>query len=159
MIVNRKDLAWFLTSIKHHNKDISDADLIEQLAKYMETNPSCIDIDGVSNNGRYSYSTVGYGVFSLLGEFYRMGRVEIFDKENDTGYAINEGTYCMPHIAASQFEDFIESIETEFPICIEIGSVKECSNAVSDKLGIPVDKLNDTDTKKEFYKKKHEKDN
>ena len=159
MIVNRKDIAWFITSIKHKNKDISDVDLVEELAKYMETNPSCIDIDGVSNKGRYSYSTVGYGVFSLLGEFYRMGRVEIFDKENDTGYAINEGTYCMPFVAASQFEDFIESIETEFPICIEIGSVKECSNAVSDKLEIPVDKLNDTDTKKEFYKKKYEKNN
>ena len=84
-----------------------------------------------------------------------MGRVEIFDKENDTGYAINEGTYCMPHIAASQFEDFIEAIETEFPICIEIGSVKECSQAVSEKLEIPVDKLNDMETKKEFYKNKH----
>ena len=79
MIINRKDIAWFITSIKHTNKDISDADLVEQLAKYMETNPSCIDMDGVPNKGRYSYSTVGYGVFSLLGEFYRMGRVEIFD--------------------------------------------------------------------------------
>lgn len=155
MIVNRKDIAWFITSIKHNNKDISDSDLAEQLSCYIETNPACIDLDGVPNEGRYSYSTVGYGLFSLLGEFYRMGRVEIFDKENDTGYAINEGTYCMPHIAASQFEDFIEAIETEFPICIEIGSVKECSQAVSEKLEIPVDKLNDMETKKEFYKNKH----
>ena len=66
MIINRKDIAWFITSIKHTNKDISDADLAEQLAKYMETNPSCIDMDGVPNKGRYSYSTVGYGVFTKL---------------------------------------------------------------------------------------------
>lgn len=103
---------------------------------------------------RFTYSTVGYGVFSLLGERYRMGRIEIFDREEDSGYAVNEGTYCMPFEAAAKFEEFIEALGTEYPINIEIGSHKECQNAVSEELGIPVDKLNDTDTKKAFYKKK-----
>jgi hypothetical protein len=158
MVVNRKDLAWFITSIKHNNKDISDADLVEQLAGYMETSPSCVDMKGVSNKGRYWYSTVGYGVFSLLGEFYRMGRVEIFDREDTSGYAIGEGTYCMPHIAAAQFEDFIQSLQTDFPLCIELGSVKQCSKAVSERLEIPVDKLNDLETKKDFYKNKYKEE-
>jgi hypothetical protein len=122
----------------------------------METNPGCIDMDGVSNPGRYSYSTVGYGVFSLLGERYRMGRIEIFDNQSESGYAVDEGTYCIPFVAASQFEDFIESLETDLPINIEIGSHQWCQQAVSEELGIPVDNLNDLETKKEFYRKKND---
>jgi hypothetical protein len=94
-------------------------------------------------------------VFSLLGEKYRMGRVEIFDEKDDSGYAIDEGTYCMPFIAANQFEDFIESLETEYPIQISIGSVKQCAQAVSEELGIPEDMLNDMETKKAFYSEKY----
>jgi len=104
---------------------------------------------------RFTYSTVGYGVFSLLGERYRIGRIEIYDKEDDSGYATNEGTYCMPFEAAQKFEDFIEALETEHPICIEIGSIKECEYAVSEELNIPLNKLNDLETKKEYYKKKY----
>ena len=58
MIVNRKDLKWFLTSIRHDNKDISDDDLIEQLAKYMETNPSCIDMDVVSDTAKLYHPVI-----------------------------------------------------------------------------------------------------
>ena len=46
-------------------------------------NPACVDKDGVARSGRFYYSTVGYGVFSLLGERYRMGRIEIFDKDGN----------------------------------------------------------------------------
>ena len=106
-------------------------------------------------NKRFSYSTVGYGVFSLLGEYYRMGRIEIWDTENDSGFASNEGTYCMPFETAAKFEDWIESLETDFPIQLSMGSVDQCAVAVSDKLGIPVDKLNDMETKKIFYKEKY----
>ncbi len=71
---------------------------------------------------RYSYSTVGYGVFSLLGERYRMGRIEVFDREDESGYQVHEGFYCMPFEAAAKFEDFIEALETDLPIHLEIGS-------------------------------------
>jgi hypothetical protein len=103
---------------------------------------------------RFSYSTVGYGVFSLLGEFYRMGRIEIYDKENDSGFASGEGTYCMPFEAAAKFEDWIEELNTDLPIQFDVGSVDECSYEVSKKLKIPKDKLNDLETKKIFYSKK-----
>jgi hypothetical protein len=124
----------------------------------METNPGCVDMNGVSNPGRYYYSTVGYGVFSLLGERYRMGRIEIFDKQNDSGYQIDEGTFCMPFVAANQFEDFMNSLQTDLPINIEIGSHQECQNAVAEELGIPVELLNDAETKKAFYMKKNDED-
>ena len=158
MKVNRKKLEWYLTNIRSKNKDkeLTDSELINELANWIETNPACIELDGVSHSGRYYYSTVGYGVFSLLGERYRMGRVEIFDKQNDSGYQVDEGSYCMPFTSANQFEDFMNSLETDYPINIEIGSHKWCQEAVSEELGIPIDKLNDTETKKAYYKKQND---
>ena len=160
MKIDRKKLKWFLNNIRHNAKrdkeEITDEYLVDKLANYMEVNPGCINMDESNREGRYYYSTVGYGVMSLLGERYRMGRVEIFDKQNDSGYQIDEGAYCMPFEAANQFEQFIENIETDLPINIEIGSHQQCDNAVAEELGIPVDKLNDMDTKKAFYRKKND---
>jgi hypothetical protein len=106
---------------------------------------------------RYSYSTVGYGVFSLIGEIYRMGRIEVFDNEDESPYASSEGNYCLPYDVANSFEHWIESIKTDFPIQFSIGSVNECSIAVSEHLKIPAEKINDLETKKEFYKQKYKK--
>jgi hypothetical protein len=160
MKVNRGDIKWYLDNIfnraEQEGKQLSNYELAGELSNYMESYPSCIDVNGVAESGRYYYSTVGYGVFSLLGERYRMGRIEIFDKQNDTGYATDEGTYCMPFMAASQFEDFIESIETDLPINIEIGNHQWCQQAVAEDLGIPVDKLNDEETKRAYYRKKND---
>jgi hypothetical protein len=137
MKISRKNLRWFMTNIRTHadGKELTDEELVDQLATYMETNPSCIDIHGVSNPGRFYYSTVGYGVFSLMGEKYRMGRIEIFDSEDESGYAVSEGIYTMPHVAASQFEDFMDSLQTDLPINIEIGSHEWCEKECAKSLG------------------------
>ena len=135
MKINRKRVAWYLQNIRAKNEELTDEQLIDKLATWMETNPECIDMHGVSHPGRYYYSTVGYGIFSLLGERYRMGRVEIFDKQNESGYQIAEGSYCMPFVSANQFEDFIESIETDLPININIGSHDWCEEACAIDLG------------------------
>jgi hypothetical protein len=160
MKVKASDLEWFIKNIRRRAEvngktEITDAELATELARYIERNPRCIDIHGVSDPGRYSYSTVGYGVFSLFGERYRMGRIEIHDREDDSGYAVSEGSYSMPFVAANQFEDFIESLETDLPIHIEIGSHKWCEAEVSKDLGIPVEKLNDPETKKAYYRQKY----
>ena len=72
MKVDRKKLAWFLTNIRHNgekdNVELTDTDIANQLGTWIERNPGCIDIHGVSDAGRFHYSTVGYGVFSLMGE-------------------------------------------------------------------------------------------
>ena len=60
---------------------MTDEDLVNQLAHYMEVNPGCVDIKGVNTPGRFSYSTVGYGVFTLLGERYRMGKDIVTGKQ------------------------------------------------------------------------------
>lgn len=159
MKVNRQDLRYFLSNIrrKSEGQELSDERLAEELANYMEVNPGCVDMNGVSHRGRYSYSTVGYGVFSLLGERYRMGRIEIFDRENDSGYQVDEGIYTMPFVAASQFEDFIESLETDLPINIEIGSHQWCERECAKDLGFENEKdMRDPEKVKEYNRKKND---
>lgn len=160
MKVNRSKIEWYIKNIRRdceiNDIELTDEVLADKLANYIEVNPGCIDMYGVAREERYSYSTVGYGIYSLLGERYRMGRIEIFDNKNKSGYAVSEGSYCMPFEAARQFEDFIESLETNLPIEIKIGSHSWCQEAVSEELGIPVELLNDPETKKEFYKKKND---
>jgi hypothetical protein len=162
MKINRQDIKWFLDNIRRtserDNVELTDEVLADKLAHYMEVNPGCVNMDESNRKGRYYYSTVGYGVFSLLGERYRIGRVEIFDRQNDSGYQVDEGAYCMPFEAANQFEQFIENIETDLPINIEMGTMGQCRAAVAEELGIPEDKLNDPDTQRDYYRKKNDED-
>jgi hypothetical protein len=155
MKVSRKDLLWFIQNIRLKNESVTDEELANELGNWIETNPGCIDINAVSHPGRYSYSTVGYGVMTLFGERYRMGRIEIFDREDESGYQIAEGSYSMPFVAANQFEDFIESLETDLPIHIEIGSYDWCTMECAKDLGFekPED-LRDKEKIKEYYEKK-----
>lgn len=159
MKMNRADLLWFLGNIrrKQEGKELTDEMLVDHLAHYIEANPRCIDMEGVSSPGRFSYSTVGYGVFSLMGEKYRMGRIEVFDREDESGYQVHEGAYTMPFAVASQFEDFIESLETDLPINIEIGSHNWCEEECAKSLGFKdSDEMRDPDKVKEYTRKKND---
>ncbi len=147
-----------MKNIRRHSEgeDLTDEQLVDKLAMYMERNPGCVDIHGVSDKGRFYYSTVGYGVFSLMGEKYRMGRIEVFDSEDESGYAMSEGIYTMPHIAANQFENFIDSLQTELPINIEIGSHQWCENECAKSLGFETtEEMRDPEKIKEFQKNKN----
>jgi hypothetical protein len=159
MKINRKDLKWFMTNIRTHSdgNELTDEELVNQLATYMETNPRCIDVHGVSNRGRFYYSTVGYGIFSLMGEKYRMGRIEVFDSEDESGYAVSEGIYTMPHVAASQFEDFMDSLQTDLPINIEIGSHEWCEKECAKSLGFETpEEMRDPEKIRLFQRKKND---
>lgn len=159
MKINRKSLEWYLENIRRETEgqEITDEQLIDKLAMWMERNPNCVDIKGISESGRYSYYTVGYGVFSLLGEKYRMGRIEIFDSQDESGYAVSEGSYMMPFVAANQFEDFIESLETDLPINIEIGSYEWCEKECAKSLGFETpSEMRKPKNVKAFQKKKND---
>jgi hypothetical protein len=159
MKINRKNLKWFIKNIRNHSdgKELTDEELVEKLAMYMERNPGCVDVHGVSDPGRFHYSTVGYGVFSLMGEKYRMGRIEIFDSEDESGYAVSEGVYKMPFVAASQFEDFMDSLETDLPINIEIGSYEWCERECVKSLGFETpEEMRDPEKVKEYRRKKND---
>ena len=159
MKINRKDLEWFMKNIRRNSEgtELTDEYLVDKLATYIETNPRCINVNGVSNPGRFHYSTVGYGVFSLLGEKYRMGRIEIFDSQDESGYAVSEGIYTMPFVAASQFEDFMDSLETDLPINIEIGSHQWCEMECAKLLGFETpEEMRDPENVKSFQRKKND---
>jgi hypothetical protein len=155
--INRDDILWFLNNIRRKYPEANDTQLADHLASYIEANPRCIDMEGVSHPGRFRYSTVGYGVMSLLGEKYRMGRIEVFDREDESGYQVHEGIYTMPYMAANQFEDFIESLETDLPINIEIGSHKWCEEECAKALGFKdAEEMRDPEKVKEYRHKKND---
>jgi hypothetical protein len=159
MKFDRKKLDWYLKNIRTDSKgkELTDEELVDKLATWMERNPGCVDVHGVSDSGRFYYSTVGYGVFSLMGEKYRMGRVEIFDSQEESDYAVDEGIYTMPFIAANQFEDFIDSLQTDLPIHIEIGSHNWCEKECAKSLGFETpDEMRDPEKVKEYRRKKND---
>jgi hypothetical protein len=157
MKVNRQDLKYFIYNVKRRFPEATEEEFADHLANYIEMNPSCIDLEGKAKRGRFSYHSVGYGVYSLFGEKYRMGRIEIFDREDESGYAVSEGSYSLPHEVGSQFEDFIESIETDLPINIEIGSHKWCADECAKSLGFKdEEEMRDPEKVKAYYKKKND---
>ena len=113
--------------------------------------------DWVKKPRRFYYSTVGYGVFSLFGEKYRMGRVEIFDKEDESGYQVDEGSYSLPFEAAVAFENWMDSLETDLPIHIEVGNHKWCADECAKSLGFEDDEdMRNPDKVKEYRRKKND---
>jgi hypothetical protein len=157
MKVNREDLKWYIDNVKYNYPNSTPEEFADHLANYIEMNPGCIDVNGKARRGRYYYSTVGYGVFSLFGEKYRMGRIEIFDKQTESGYQVDEGIYSLPHEVAKQFEDFIESIETDLPIEIKIGSHEWCEEECAKALGFTdSDQMREPEAVKAYQRKKND---
>jgi hypothetical protein len=134
MLVDGGKILQILQEIRENHKGCSDAELAEHLARGMENHPTCVDLYGVSKPGRFSYSTVGYIIMTPLGERYKMGRIEVSDSEGGF-YPVHEGSYCLPWESAHQFEEFIDSMETDLPIHIGIGSVAWCEEECAKALG------------------------
>jgi hypothetical protein len=62
----------------------------------------------------------------------------------------------MPHVAASQFEDFINALETDLPINIEIGSHQWCEKECAKSLGFETpEEMRDPEKVKAFQRKKN----
>ena len=81
----------------------------------------------------------------------------MFDKENESGYQVHEGIYSMPHVAANKFQDFIDSLETELPIHIEVGSHIWCAEECAKSLGFEnEDEMRDEDNVKAYRRSKND---
>ena len=73
------------------------------------------------------------------------------------GNQVHEGIYTMPHMAANQFEDFIESLQTDLPIEIKIGSHKWCADECAKALGFKDDgEMRDPQKVEEYRHKKND---
>jgi hypothetical protein len=157
MKVNREDLKYFIYNVKRRFPKATEEEFANHLANYIEMNPGCIDLEGKAKRGRFSYHTVGYGVMSLFGERYQMGRIEVFDRQDESGYQVHEGSYSLPFEVGKQFEDFIESIETDLPIEISIGSHKWCEEECAKSLGFKdAEEMRDPEKVKAYRKKKND---
>ena len=92
----------------------------EAIENFLKRYPEYKDKDTeVYPTKRYSYSVTEEGVFNpkYAGKFCG-GRVEVFDVESDNGYAVYEWRFLMPYTSLSGFRDWIEDVETDYPIMI-----------------------------------------
>ena len=150
---------WTINTTRYKTSGIIEAETETEARKlFLKENDEYTDEDIIycRPSGRYNYSTVGYGIFSLLGYFFASGRIEIFDRENDSGYATDEGTYWVGLQDEDKVRDFFDDLETNMPLKISIGSMADIEQATADEVGVPVDKLRDEDVKKEYAKKRHQ---
>ena len=150
---------WTINTSHYKTSGIIKAETEEEarkvfLKKYDEYTDE--DIKYCRPTGRYNYSTTGYGIFSLHGFFYASGRIEVYDRENDTGYAADEGTYWIPLKDEGKLRDFFDDLETDMPIKLSLGNMNQIDKAVADEVGVSVDKLDGEDVRKEFMEKKHQ---
>lgn len=106
---------------------------------------------------RYSYSTTGYGVFSLMGLDYSAGRIEVYDDTSANGYAISEGSYWVPLGKEEVVRRMVEKLDGELPVYINLGSFESCQKAVSEKHNVPIDKFRDKKIIKKVYDKRKER--
>ena len=151
-------MKWTIKTENFNSMGLIKGDTKEEaIENFLKRYPEYKDKDiEVYPTKRYSYSTTGYGVFSLMGEFYASGRIEIYDGESESGFAISEGKYWVPIQEEGKVRDFFDNLETTLPLEIRLGHFEECQKAVSEKLDIPVDKLHDKDVVKEYWTKKHQ---
>lgn len=103
---------------------------------------------------RFYYCTTGYGVFSLMGTKYSAGRIELYDTEKNTDYAIREFNYWVPHEKINEFRDFWDFLEVDFPLHVNMDMLDVGRELVAEELGVNVDKLNDRETINKYYKEK-----
>ncbi len=104
-------------------------------------------------NKRYSYSTTGYGVFTLMGVLYSAGRIEVYDDSDQmSGYPIEEGSYWCPIEKEFMLTDFFQELRSDLPVYIRLGSFESCEKAVSEKLDVPIDEFRDQETINKCYK-------
>ena len=152
-------IKWTINTSRYKTVGTMEAETETEARKlFLKENDEYTDEDIIycRPSGRYNYSTTGYGVFSLLGYFFASGRIEIYDRENDSGYSVDEGTYWVGLQDEWKVRDFFDSLETNMPLKISIGSMADIEQATADEVGVPVDKLRDEDVKKEYAQKRHQ---
>jgi hypothetical protein len=78
---------------------------------------------------------------TLFDQLYQTGTIHTYDSESEHERPISIGRYSVPFEAASQFQNFIESLETEFPMFLTIGTEQICKNEAAKELMVPVAQL------------------
>jgi hypothetical protein len=78
---------------------------------------------------------------TLFDQLYQTGTILTYDSESEQEKPISTGRYSVPIEAANQFQDFIESLETELPLFISLGTEQLCKQEAARDLMVPVAQL------------------
>lgn len=78
---------------------------------------------------------------TLFDQLYQTGTILTYDSESEQEKPISIGRYNVPIEVASQFQDFVESLETEFPLFIILGTEQLCKQEAARDLMVPVAQL------------------
>lgn len=79
---------------------------------------------------------------TLFDQLYQTGTIDTYNSESEDDAPISSGKYCIPFEVACEFQDFIESLETEFPLFVSMGTEQLCKNEAAKKFMVPVAQLN-----------------
>ena len=141
-------IQWYKDNISECDGSMNTSEeLLSKFKEYKkEYNPEKVK--------RFTYGTVGYGVFSIIGDFYRMGRIEVYDNEGDSPFSYDEGTFCLPFEQSEEFEDWIMGTSSDYPMQISLGSVEDCKSIIIDKLGMYKETFDNKEVRAEYWKNK-----
>lgn len=78
---------------------------------------------------------------TLFDQIYQTGTILTYDSESETEKPVMIGKYNVPIEAANQFQDFVESLETEFPLFVSFGTEQLCKQEAAKELMVPVAQL------------------
>lgn len=78
---------------------------------------------------------------TLFDQIYQTGTILTYDSESEVEKPIMIGRYNIPIELVNQFQDFVESLETEFPLFVSFGSEQSCKQEAARELMVPVAQL------------------
>lgn len=78
---------------------------------------------------------------TLFDQIYQTGTILTYDSESETEKPVMIGRYNVPIEVANQFQDFVESLETEFPLFVSFGTEQMCKQEAAKELMVPVAQL------------------
>jgi len=100
-------------------------------------------------NGFFTYQLEPAPPHDQLDQVYQSGRILVYNSESVEDEPVSFGFYRVPFEVAAHFEAFIESLETDYPIMLSVGSDTQCVKAAtigSSVADITSDLLHESDT-------------
>lgn len=68
---------------------------------------------------RYFFSVVEEGIMNPKYKGYRGGRIEVFDKKRENGYASYEARFLIPEEFIEGFRELFDFVESDKPVYID----------------------------------------
>lgn len=82
-------------------------------------------------NGFFTYQLEPAPPHKLLDQVYQSGEIVVYNSESAEDEPVARGSYCVPYEVAAHFEAFIESLETDLPIFVSVGSIDQATKAAT----------------------------